>query len=276
MMYAESDCNLFCMFGQKLLHKLMLAMFLYMAFCCSSVLKPRSDDSDYKDVGHTYLVDLHLPDGSTRSVTCIKCGPGTHVKKHCTEDFQYSTCEECEDGYYSIGWNRAERCANCLYKCTDKNAKLTKCSKNGTIECTCNPGFRLEVDDVTLDLKHCQLNSTSDVDGSRGTDPPTRGTDPPMRCAVVINEENGQCVKCNMCQRGESIKRFGCKVVHGKKCLKGTYITDRIAHTTAFDIPVVMHRLEQKNTLTGISPKLTTHQMSALLLVYTTPLGTYL
>ncbi|XP_041377441.1 tumor necrosis factor receptor superfamily member 11B-like [Gigantopelta aegis] len=198
----------------------MLAVFLYTALCCSLVLTPRSDDFPSKDVSHTYLVDVHLPDGSTRSVTCFKCGPGTHVKKHCSEDFQNSTCEECEDGYYNIGWNQAERCVSCRYVCIDENAKLTKCTKTGETECKCNVGFTWEVDDVALNEKHCKLNTTSDVDESRGTDPPTRGTDPPMRCAVVINEENGHCVMCNMCQRGESIERFGCKVVHEKNCLK--------------------------------------------------------
>ncbi|XP_041378207.1 tumor necrosis factor receptor superfamily member 11B-like [Gigantopelta aegis] len=186
--------------------------------CCVPVQTPSL--ATFKYVSHTYI--------SEEKTICMKCPPGTYVEEDCHENFIEGTCIDCRDGTFSTDFTRAKSCEKCHRWCSDEHQIQTKCTKTGDITCTCEPGYKLVVDDENLDEQHCQKIETPDTKDQKSvTDSPKR-SDPdnetarPRRCKVSVVPRNNMCMECTVCHQGDAVQVSDCHVLPNyTSCLKG-------------------------------------------------------
>ncbi|XP_041377439.1 tumor necrosis factor receptor superfamily member 6-like [Gigantopelta aegis] len=131
--------------------------------CCVPVETP----SSIKDVSQTYT--------SEDNTICKKCPPGKYVAEDCHLHFTEGTCIECPDGTFSSQYTKAKSCEKCRQWCPHEHQIPTNCTKTEDITCTCEPGYKLVVDDVIIREQHCQKIETPDTkDQKNVTDSPKR------------------------------------------------------------------------------------------------------
>nr|XP_006639513.1 PREDICTED: tumor necrosis factor receptor superfamily member 6B [Lepisosteus oculatus] len=79
-------------------------------------------------------------DKTGEAVTCEKCPPGTHMKRHCGRD-RRTECAPCPGLHYTEFWNYIDECRYCNVFCTENEFEKRKCSPTHNRLCECRAGF---------------------------------------------------------------------------------------------------------------------------------------
>ncbi|CAJ1067280.1 tumor necrosis factor receptor superfamily member 6 [Xyrichtys novacula] len=72
---------------------------------------------------------------------CCRCGAGSKVVEHCTENLKHGKCEPCEDGRFNSHPTGETKCEDCTF-CTHPNENLEvdePCTAARDAKCRCQP-----------------------------------------------------------------------------------------------------------------------------------------